>query len=468
MSLIALARERAFDSINAWLDARFDERLEAMEFYRLLFPAGYLETVQERDERKRGKYGAIAVCIEGERVQRRTITDELGGIEELIGSDGFCLMSPISYAGKAAASKNARELYALAIDLDNIVERHGQPWGLVQLWYQIADERCPVQKRIPRPTAIVSSGTGVHLYFMLEQPLKLFPAIVSQLREMRRQLILRIWSDGTTTDADKIQFEGPFQSFRMVGSRTKLGRRCVAWKTGARLSIEELNRFVDERGRVDSSKRYAAGKVRLPEAAERWPLWYQRRVIEKQPRKTWTCNRALYDWWREKGKAAKVGHRYHSMLVLVVYAIKCAVGFEELRNDMRELAAFLDISSPKDGSNDITEQDIRDALAAYQQDKFRFSINKIEYLTGIRIERNKRNGRTRAEHIKIMNFIRDEVKGMKDTWHGRKPKQEIVAAWRAAHPDGRKIDCERETGLSRHTVLKWWNADTSRNRLERP
>ncbi len=31
-----------------------------------------------------------------------------------------------------------------------------------------------------------------------------------------------------------------------------------------------------------------------------------------------------------------------------------------------------------------------------------------------------------------------------------------VQNWRQQHPDGRKIDCERETGLSRHTVLKWW------------
>jgi len=45
------------------------------------------------------------------------------------------------------------------------------------------------------------------------------------------------------------------------------------------------------------------------------------------------------------------------------------------------------------------------------------------------------------------------------TWRnkdGRPMKQDIVAAWQLAHPDGKKIDCERETGLSRHTVLKWW------------
>ena len=33
-----------------------------------------------------------------------------------------------------------------------------------------------------------------------------------------------------------------------------------------------------------------------------------------------------------------------------------------------------------------------------------------------------------------------------------------VVEWRQLHPDGKKIECERETGLSRHTVLKWWEA----------
>ena len=27
------------------------------------------------------------------------------------------------------------------------------------------------------------------------------------------------------------------------------------------------------------------------------------------------------------------------------------------------------------------------------------------------------------------------------------------------NPNGKKIDCEKETGISRPTVLKWWNDD---------
>ena len=41
--------------------------------------------------------------------------------------------------------------------------------------------------------------------------------------------------------------------------------------------------------------------------------------------------------------------------------------------------------------------------------------------------------------------------------NGRKPKKEIVQKWRLEHPDGKKVDCIRDTGLTKPTVYKWWN-----------
>jgi len=41
---------------------------------------------------------------------------------------------------------------------------------------------------------------------------------------------------------------------------------------------------------------------------------------------------------------------------------------------------------------------------------------------------------------------------------GAPTKLAIVKAWRASHPDGSKNACERETGLSRVTIIKWWDA----------
>ena len=71
---------------------------------------------------------------------------------------------------------------------------------------------------------------------------------------------------------------------------------------------------------------------------------------------------------------------------------------------------------------------------------------------------NKRNGRKQAVHLKIMNSTRDILypDGSWRKGNGRPTAQAKVIEWRLHHPDGRKIDCERETGLSRPTVLKWW------------
>ena len=38
----------------------------------------------------------------------------------------------------------------------------------------------------------------------------------------------------------------------------------------------------------------------------------------------------------------------------------------------------------------------------------------------------------------------------------QKPKEDVVKQWRAEHPNGKKAECIRDTGLSKPTVYKWW------------
>lgn len=75
---------------------------------------------------------------------------------------------------------------------------------------------------------------------------------------------------------------------------------------------------------------------------------------------------------------------------------------------------------------------------------------------------NKRNGRTQELHLKLARATRDilqEMQGMKWTDNaGRKPKQDIVIEWRKNNPNGKKIDCSRDTGLHINTVYKWWDS----------
>ena len=89
---------------------------------------------------------------------------------------------------------------------------------------------------------------------------------------------------------------------------------------------------------------------------------------------------------------------------------------------------------------------------------YRRRIEFISEKTNIPLQRTKRNGRKRAEHVKLMNYIRDEINNNKN-WRdgsGRKPKADIVRQWQAAHPGGMKADCIRDTGLDKKTVYKWW------------
>ena len=79
----------------------------------------------------------------------------------------------------------------------------------------------------------------------------------------------------------------------------------------------------------------------------------------------------------------------------------------------------------------FTEDDVLHALEAYTDSYITYPIDTIVVRTGIPIEKNKRNGRKQADHVKLMNFIRDEINGNKN-WregNGRPSKQDIVEEW---------------------------------------
>ena len=118
------------------------------------------------------------------------------------------------------------------------------------------------------------------------------------------------------------------------------------------------------------------------------------------------------------------------------------------------------IATPSD--NAFTVADVKAASKYYQRGYARYPIRRIELKTHLELPRNKRNGRPQALHLERARAVQkiDFPNGEWRNKDGRPIKQQQVQAWRAAHPAGRKIDCERDTGLSRHTVLKWWDTAT--------
>ena len=436
-----------YDILGA-LAANFDE-VHYMDFYRDVFPEGSFE---ERGVFEDGKYNGIAVAIEkgSKRAKRMTITDDLDVIGDMAGTDDFCLMSPISYAGKSRKSSNARFMYALAIDLDGIEER--KQWEFFMEQIERGHEMLKFVWGLPRPTYLVSSGTGIHLYYVFKQPIPMFKNIVEELEKLKRRLTWQAWTQGASSLHDKVQYESLFQGFRVVGTITKDGGRCRAFSVGEKVTVEYLNKFVPEEYRAENFA--YKSDLRLEDAKKKYPEWYQRRVVEKRPKNTWTCKKALYDWWIKKLLGgAEQGHRYWCIMTLATYAQKCGVPRETLEEDAYGLIPFMNTKG-----DEFTEDDVLHALEAYTDSYITYPIDTIVWRTGIQIEKNKRNGRKRADHVKLMNFVRDEINGNKN-WregNGRPDKLSVVTEWRSEHPEGTKAECIRETGLSKPTVYRWW------------
>lgn len=440
--------------ITDYLYQYYDE-VTPKEFYRDIFPKGSLE---KKGVYETGKYNAIAVEI-SKKIRRFTITDELDKIDYLLKSNKFIIVSPITYSGKSRKSENARFMYALAIDLDGIEELH----HLTDLFFQIKNEKQP------KPTYIVSSGSGVHLYYVFKKPIPLFKNIVKQLTKLRNDLIKGLWNDATTTLYKNVQYESLFQGFRLVGGVTKKGDRTRAFLTGEKIDLEYLNNFVmDEKNKI--TEYTYKSKLTLEQAKEKYPQWYEKRIVNKQPKGTWTVKRDLFDWWFNKIKnEKKVGHRYYCIMCLCIYAKKCGITRKELEEKALSLLDEFDKISESE-ENRFTKYDILQALEMYNDSYITFPRDTISMLTDIELVPNKRNYRNRETHIKFMNNQKAFKLEIGECTKGGRPKgtkkektklSEIVREWQEENPKGTKYRCIKETGLSKHTVYKWWNKESS-------
>ena len=435
--------------IAAALSALYEE-VSYTDFYRDIFPVGSFE---QRGVYEDGKYNGIAVAIEqgGKRTKRLTVTDDLEAIDDMAASDDFCLMSPISYAGKSRRSSNARFMYALAIDLDGLETL--KQWEFFVKQVERGHEMLRFVWGIPRPTYLISSGTGIHIYYVFERPVPMFRNIVEQLEKLKKRLTWQAWTQGASSLHDKVQYESLFQGFRVVGTITKTGGRCRAFSVGGKVTVEYLNKFVPEEYRTQDF--VYQSDLRLADAKEKYPEWYQRRVVEKRPKKSWTCKKALYDWWiRKLLGGAEQGHRYWCIMTLATYAQKCGVPRETLEEDAYGLIPFMNTKG-----DEFTEDDVLHALEAYSDSYITYPIDTIVVRTGIPIEKNKRNWRKQTQHMEVMRAIQNVVNPNWREGNGRPTAERTVLEWRQQHPEGRKVDCIRETGLTKPTVYKWWNQE---------
>lgn len=458
---------------------KFFPEVAPMEFYREIFPTGELD---QSGAYTQGKYMGIAVEIFSKAagaarpvVHRYSVGDDLAVVNELQRSEQFCILAPISYAGKTRDSSRARNMYALVVELDNLIVRNGRQQGLhalINLW-------SGEHPYLPCPTYIVASGNGVHLYYKFVRPIPLFHNVVQGLSDFKRALTKMIWNSKTTTDytEDKIQFESIFQAFRMVGTRTKAGDIVQAFRCGRPVTVAYLNGFVSKQELYKTCliPEVYTSSLTLAKAKERYPEWYQERIIEKRPKGKWDYSRQkghngdeIYLWWlnRIRNEAA-VGHRYYCLMMLSIYAIKCNIDEDRLMRDLNEMLPIME-ERTVDEDNHFTMEDMVDALQAfYDKGLYTYPVSSIQNRSGLEIQRNKRNGRTQAEHLEYMNMMRAfKHKYGESSLGGRPSMEQQIIDYIEDHPNEKKSDVARALGVSRPTVDKYWDAGC-RRRTER-
>lgn len=454
--------------LTTWLASRYPEASPA-DFYLDLFPDGSLGRPGER-----GTYEAVGVRIStdadgSEHPVRVPMSAGLTGLSELIEPGAQAIMSPVTYAGRRPLLDHAHELFAVVFDLDgvNLDDDGDGPCGLVDLVFQATGGGGA--DLFPMPTYIVSSGTGLHLYYMLEEPLRLWPNVCEALDGFRRFMTRRIWNPYVTSLSEDVQYEAVNQGFRMVGSRSKSGDQLVrAFRTGARTSVEELNGFAPEEFRV--GRELYEARHSLDEARALWPEWDSdwRAKAKLGPERPWAVKRDLYDWWVRRVEAGEIseGHRYWALFTAAAYASKCPdVTYEELEEWAYGIRPRLDRLTTRRG-NALTVQHVADALTAYGNPlSTRLRRDKIARLTGVEMPVNKRNGRKQEQHMAVMRAIQNAIdpdgnwrkgagrpKGSPNREH---PKRDAVLAYKVVHPDASQREIAVALGMSKTTVNKW-------------
>ena len=434
--------------------------VSAIDFYDDIFGED-LEPERLPEDYRAGEYAAIAIELVPDGVNktgktkykgvRTTITRGQNELYDLIErSSNFCMLAALSYAGRHRTNKNARYLYALVIEIDDIKPAGGIA-ELVHTWQR-------KNHTLPMPSYIVCSGNGLHLYFVFERPIPMFSFVFEQFSAAKTYLTRQFWNSYVTASYDKVQYESVNQAFRCVGTLGKKEARvAMAFEIGSKITIETLNRHLPEDLKLDVIYK---SKMTMEAAKERYPAWYQRRIVEQKERGHWIRHPGIYyDWIQKVRSGAVVGRRYNCLENLCSLAAQCEIAPEQVEQDCRDLADYLETLTVSE-DNHFTQYDILCALRTYHERKEGAYRRKVEYVanrTGIQLERAKRNGRKREVHLARARAVQ-AIDYPDGCWRANPSLEKKVWAYLEEHPNASKSMIAEAVGCSKPTAIKHYKS----------
>lgn len=409
-----------YDEKNIVL-GQFGEQVSAATFYEDIFDDTTMKlpiVIIDDDEEKRIRVMSIEDAV----------SFSAGRNDVLIGG--------CSYFNNWISKKSAKDIYTFIVDYDNA-------YSGVLLKALQDDWKSANGEAFAKPTYIVNSGTGLHLYFVLSEPIPNYHSMTEQLDKVYRALAIQ--QSRRVYVKRQVQWFG--QDFRMAGGLNKYEWENTIFRVGEKWDIDELARAV---GIPDIHFiRYGEKRKKKPQ---------QQKQKKKVNRQGWKTNRAFYDYslnaCREK---TKEGNRYTSMCALSVIAWKCGVSQEELEEDLLSLLP----SYNKGATRQVKEKEVYSALKMYNEKAMLTQRQSLEHWQGWEYKPIKRNGRKQEQHLQFARGIKNLKKQMGEEVNEGRPKgkseqSKKIEEWRKANPNGTKAQCIRETGISKPTVYRWW------------
>lgn len=476
-----------------YMDANY-KRIEPLDFFRDIFPIGSFEEKGVVSDTRKGNAIIVYKTPKGD-AHTNIVFDDINEIKDCIEENRDCYidapfasLSLCSYVGRNRTNKNAFDCYGIVIDVDEVKENN-----LRTLLHQASIGFAP------QPTYIVVSGNGVHVYYVFDIPIHLTPEKFECLNDIKDMLSAKVWN-GYTSQREDPEFQGITQAYRMPGTKTKKGYRVTAYVTGPKINIETIIENIHAMDIIDSRYKYSKTDKRqkkykevckkmqkiiddervafdviaklcydtehipIEKAKEKWPEWYERRVINKLPAGHWTSNIALYNWWlKEITNKAIYGGRYYAIYGLTAFAQRCNVPYEKLKEDAYSLLKHFDNLSPsEDDEVRFKASDVEDAIGLYYTaDLTRTTKKWLEKKVKFSMpDSQKRNGFDRNTHLakcrSNANIYRQN--GIAENWDkgGRPSNKNIVKKYFKEHPDETNISkIAKECNISRPTVYKY-------------
>lgn len=260
-----------------YLLAHYYAEVTPMEFYRNIFGDGNLaESSSDADKMKRP--GRVQTLIKAKDPQyqqyekigyERAFFNELTELEKEInssidtykqlyqegvyGSEAVyitTLTNACSYFKRKTTADSVYQMFALVLEIDDIIgaDQIMDPFapceGMTNLLEAFRDNI------FPKPTYLVCSGKGLHLYYVFDRPIRLnweyIPYQYANLDDYKKALMRYMWSP--TISKSEPQIQGITQKYRVVGTPTKYGSICRAFEYcgGKTVSLYYMNSFCEK------------------------------------------------------------------------------------------------------------------------------------------------------------------------------------------------------------------------------